>query len=114
MEFFIKANSFAAPFCSDTCERFIEADTAVAALERFALEYGHPYGLYAAAAYQSADAYHKNAAPLASWSCNHEIEKQRLTKDLGVFVYRGIAPGKFEIDGVLHVVENPKEGRVIA
>jgi hypothetical protein len=64
-EFFITARSFAAPFVSDETERYMEADTAADALELFAVVYSHPCGLYAAEAWESADAYHKRGEPLA-------------------------------------------------
>lgn len=114
MEYFICANSFAAPFFSDDSTDYVDAPSPKLALEKFASEYDHPAGLYAAVCYDSADAFHKGREPLAKWLCNHEIEKTRLTKDLGSYSYRGDGPGRFEIDGVLHTVENPKAGRVIA
>lgn len=112
-EFFIFANSFAAPFFSDTSDKFVTAETAAEALEKFAADYKHPAGLYAAVAYESADAFHKGGESLAKWLCNHEIEKERLTANLGSFSYRGDGPGHFEINGVAHVIKNPKQGRVV-
>jgi len=56
----------------------------------------------------------KREKPLAKWLCNHEIEKMRLTADKGAYSYFGHEPGHFDIDGKRHVVENPKEGRVVA
>jgi hypothetical protein len=113
VEYFILANSFAAPFVSDQSISYIEADTPADALTTFATKYAHPAGLFSAACYESADDYHKSLSPLAMWLCNHEIERSRLTANLGCFSYLGHAPGKFEIDGKLHEVENPKAGRVI-
>ena len=112
-EFFIYSNSFAAPFFSDTDTSFITADTAEAALKRFAEAYKHPAGLYAAAAYESADAYHNGAKPLAKWLCNHEQEKARLTKDLGSYSYRGDGPGRFEINGEMHTIADPRAGSLV-
>lgn len=66
-EYFIKAHSFAAPFCSDESPHFIEAETPEAALERLAAEYRHPCGLYSANAYADANAMHKGAKPLSIW-----------------------------------------------
>ena len=110
-EYFITANSFAAPFFSDTSEKFVSAETPASALEKFAAEYSHPCGLYAAFCYESADAYHKSAKPLAKWLCNHEVEKMRLTKDMGSYSFLGHAPGDFEVNGKRHRVENPKGGQ---
>jgi hypothetical protein len=112
-EFFVVTNSFAAPFFSDTDHKFIEGETPEIALSRLAATYDHPAGLYAAVLYESADAYHKGAKPLAKWLCNHEIEKMRLTEDLGSFSYRGDGPGRFEINGKHHVIDNPKGGRLV-
>ena len=112
-EFYIETNSFAAPFFSDSGHVYIVADTAKQALEIAALEYKHPAGLYSAAAYSSADAKNKGEKPLAMWLCNHEAEKQRLTKDLGCFSYLGHGIGDFEINGVRHKVEKPRKGHVV-
>lgn len=113
-EYFVVAKSFAAPFVSETDESYVDGETPEAALEAFAAEYKHPAGLYSAALYANADAFHKNADPLARWLCNHEAEKQRLTKDLGGYSYLGHGPGDFEINHVRHKVENPKGGRLVA
>jgi hypothetical protein len=72
-EYFIVANSFAAPFFSDTSESFVKAHSAPEALEKFAAEYNHPCGLYAADAFKSADAYHKGHAPLSRWRSNKSV-----------------------------------------
>ncbi len=111
-EYFIVANSFAAPFFSDQSTDYVKAATPEDALKAFASDYKHPCGLYAAVVYESADAYHKNKSYLSRWLCNHEIEKQRLTKNLGGYSCLGHEPGKFEINGELHTVKNPKQGRV--
>lgn len=112
-EYLIVANSFAAPFFSDTSTKVVEALSPEAALLHFAAEYDHPAGLYSATCYGSAAGYHKGEQPIARWLCNHEIEKQRLTKDLGGYSYMGHAPGIFEINGVRHEIEAPKAGRVV-
>lgn len=113
-EYYIETNSFAAPFVSDTGYKYVEAASPKEALEKCAAEYRHPAGLFAAAAYDSADAKNKGQEPLARWLCNHEQAKQRLTKSLGCCSYLGHAPGDFEIDGKRHKVENPKGGCVIS
>jgi hypothetical protein len=112
-EFYIEANSFAAPFFSDSSHGYVEAATVKDALEKFAADYKHSCGLYAAVAYTSADARNKGEKPLGRWLCNHEIEKMRLTKDKGSYTYRGDGPGRFEIDHEPHVVDNPRAGRVV-
>ncbi len=70
MEYFIEANSFAAPFFSDTSSGFVEADSPEQALLRFKDDYKHPCGLYAAVCYQDANAKHKGHEPLAKWVSN--------------------------------------------
>jgi type 1 glutamine amidotransferase len=112
-EFFIQANSFAAPFVSDTSDVYVEADTPEAALEAFAADYRHPCGLYAAEVYPSADAMHKGRKPLARWVCNHELARRRLTKGKEAHSYLGHSPGDFEINGDRHKIEDPKAGRVV-
>jgi hypothetical protein len=112
-EYFVVANSFAAPFVSNKWEQFVQGETPEAALTAFAENPRHPYGLYSAELYADANAYHKRDAPLARWLCNHEAEKQRLTKDLGGYSYLGHGPGEFEIDGVRHKVEDPKGGALV-
>src|SRR6185312_9944441 len=103
-EFYIETNSFAAPFCSDTGYRYVTANSAAAALEMSADMYTHPAGLYSAAAKN------KGEKPLAQWLCNHEAEKQRLTAGKDSFSYLGHGVGDFEIDGVRHKVDRPREG----
>lgn len=114
-EYFIQARSFAAPFVSDESTAYVQAETPEAALTAFAADYRHPMGLYAAEAYESADAYHKRQEPLARWLCNHEREKQRLTALAGSgYSYLGNGPGDFEINGAKVKVENPKAGSIVA
>jgi len=60
IEYFIVANSNAAPFCSDTTTDFINAENPKDALDDFVKKYDHPAGLYAANLYSSSDAYHKH------------------------------------------------------
>lgn len=112
-EYFILANSFAAPFFSDTSTSFESADTPEKALEQFAKNYKHPAGLFAAVCYESADAYHKDKPPLAEWLSNHAIEKEKIMEKTGGISYLGHGPGDFEINGKRYHVENPKEGRVV-
>ncbi len=112
-EYFIVANSFAAPFVSDTSEKFVVATTPEEALKQYAAEYSHPAGLYAAVAYKDANAKAKGEEPVARWLCNHELEKQRLTNDMGAYSYLGHGPGDFEVDGKRHMIADPKGGKVI-
>ena len=113
-EYFIVAESFAAPFVSDRSESFWKGETPDATLKEFAQNYSHPTGLYSADLYEDANAYHKNAKPLARWRCNHEIEKRKLTEPLAGYSYLGHGPGDFEINGVRHKIENPKGGALVA
>lgn len=112
-EYFIQARSFAAPFVSDESTAYGTAATPEEALTAFATDYRHPMGLYAAEAYESADAYHKRQEPLARWLCNHEREKQRLTALAAGYSYRGNGPGDFELNGERVKVDNPKAGSVV-
>lgn len=112
-EFFIYARSFAAPFFSDTSEKYVEAETPQEALEKFAADYGHPAGLYAAEAWASADDFHKGKPFLAQWLSNHEIAKREATAGLSSYGYFGDGPGEFEISGKKYEIEDPLGGRVV-
>lgn len=107
-EYYIEANSFAAPFFSDQSHAYVEADSPAAALERFAGEYRHPCGLYAAVAYSGADARNKGEDPLARWLSN---QAQRLEGVTGMV--RMDEPGKGEINGELVEIADPKAGKVV-
>lgn len=67
MEFFVVANSNAAPFVSDTSDYYVEAESAELALTKAVAEYRHPCGLYAMNVYRCADSYHKGYEPMALW-----------------------------------------------
>ena len=107
-EYFIVANSFAAPFVSDTSESFQKAESPKEALELFAKRYKHPCGLYAANCYKSANDYHKNKKPLAKWLSNEAKFMRGKTGSM-------FSPmtGKIRINGIMHNIDNPKEGCVV-
>lgn len=107
-EFYIETNSFAAPFVSDNGHCYVQAKTAEAALEKCAAEYRHPCGLYAAAAYTSADARNKGEKPLARWICNQAKALE------GARMIMSHSPGDVEIDGVRTTIPDPKGGKVYA
>jgi hypothetical protein len=113
VEYFIKANSFAAPFVSDTSTDYVEADSPKEALEKFAKDYGHPSGLFAAACYKNADAMHKGEKPLAKWLCNQQIAIDQATEGLGAYSIGSEGPGKIRINDTLLEINKPKEGRVV-
>lgn len=69
-EYFVFANSFAAPFFSDPSTGYTTGDTPQDGLRSFVASYNHPCGLYAAMLYVSADAYHKGHDPLGRWLSN--------------------------------------------
>lgn len=113
-EWFIVSNSFAAPFFSDSGEHWVKAVDARGALEKLAKTYKHPCGLYSAAVYRDANAYHKGAKPLARWLSNHVLAMEEATKGKSRYSSLCNAPGDFEIDGKKFTVENPKGGKVVA
>ena len=82
-EFFILANSFAAPFVSDQSFHHVVGDAPLLTLEEFAKRYDHPCGLYAANCYASADAFHKGEKPLACWQCNRARNIAKVVKETG-------------------------------
>lgn len=108
-KYFVFANSFAAPFFSDPSTGYTTGDTPEDALRSFAESYNHPYGLYAAVLYESADAYHKkDHDPLCRWLCN---EAAFLEGKVGSI--RKEQDGHIFINDVEFVVENPKDGHIV-
>lgn len=76
-EFFIVANSNAAPFFSDTMHAYAKGADANAALIAYLATKPHPCGMYAAVAYASADAHHKGEEPLARWLSEKAMGAQK-------------------------------------
>lgn len=109
-EYFIVANSFAAPFVSDQSTHFQEGESPEDALTRFARTYRHPAGLYAANAYESADSYHKNGPIVAKWRSNQASAIAKATEGKGSYSLQSNSPGVFSVDGERHSIENPKGG----
>lgn len=112
-EYFIYIQTFAAPFFSDTLTSYMEGKTPEEALTKAVKSCKHPAGVYSAVAYSSADDHHKGKNPIAKWLCNHEIEKERVTKGKGSYMYRGHSPGHFEVDGKTYKVKDPQGGRIV-
>lgn len=112
-EFYIVANSFAAPFFSDTDTAFVKAWSPGGALRTFAKSYSHPAGLYCADCYRDANAEAKREAPLARWESSHLTALQRATKGQSGYSYYGRAPGDFDVNGKPVRVKNPKGGHVL-
>lgn len=114
MEYFIQANSFAAPFFSDTSTHYVYAKSPEAALEALAKTYNHPAGLFAADCYASADDMHKGKKPLARWLCNRKQAEQSATRGMGAYSFYSDEPGTFEVNGKKHVVKEPKGGSIVS
>lgn len=106
-EFFINGNTFAAPFISEQLQRYIQADTPEIALEGLSDSMKDGVGLFAASAYASADDYHKNRKPLATWHSN----KARSLQRTGLHYSDG--PDRVQIDGEWHEIDDPKGGRLV-
>jgi hypothetical protein len=107
MEYFIQANSFAAPFFSDTSTHFQKGSNPKKALENFAKKYKHPCGLFAANIYLSAEAFHKGKPPLKRWLSNHARFLEGKTGSI-----KCDAPGEIWLNGEYNKIERPKEGCV--
>jgi len=107
-EYFIIANSFAAPFFSDTSHCFQEGENPKEALELFVQKYNHPCGLYAAMLYKDANAYHKGENPLLKWLSNHAAFLGGKTGAIYVE-----SPGRIRINGKWHEIPMPKAGQVL-
>jgi hypothetical protein len=76
-EYFVKTNSFAAPFVSDRSSRFVTADTPEEAMDIVIQEYSHPCGLYSAYLYTDANAEAKDQKALVKW------HSEKCAKDMG-------------------------------
>lgn len=76
-EYFIVANSFAAPIVSDRSTSYVKSADPKEALRQFKANYDHPCGLYAVNVYGSADDYHKEKEPLCQWLCNKAKERMK-------------------------------------
>ena len=111
--YFIVANSFAAPWVSDTSMCFQGGSTPEDALETFAASYNHPAGLYAAELYADANAYHDGHQPLARWLSNHEQALQAATKGKDAYSYYGHQPRCFKVDHKVIEIEKPKKGSLV-
>lgn len=111
--YFVVASSFAAPFFSDRSTSFVSGNTPGQALAQYAANYSHPFGLYAAALYASADAYHSNEKPLVKWLCNFEQERIRQTAGLAAYLF-SCDGDAMVIDDRRVVVKNPKGGSFVA
>ena len=112
-KYFVCANSFAAPFFSNTSTGYCYGETPEDALVKFAAAHEHPRGLFAAALYVSADAYHSDERPLAKWLCNDEQERMRRTKGKGAYIMCHHGPGLMTIDGESVAVADPKGGSLV-
>lgn len=112
-EFFITARSFAAPFFSDTSETYVDAETPKEALEVFAESYGHPFGLYAAEAWASADDYYKRQPFLAQWLSNKAQTVERATVEKHGYRFYSEHEGHVEINDKTYEIGRPRDGRVV-
>lgn len=103
---FVVARTFAAPFVSETIERYVEGEPR-AAIGALVAQHRDGVGIYAAEAYATADDYHRRGKPKARWWSN----KALAVKDAGSIYGRG--PGVVEIDGKAVVIDDPKGGRFL-
>jgi hypothetical protein len=108
-EYFVKANSFAAPFFSDSSEVYVKGENPKKAMEKFVKEYTHPCGLYAANLYENADAYHKKRKILVEYRSN---EAEFMQKVGGTSIYKEKA-GRIQIDGIWYDIPKPTEGSIV-
>jgi hypothetical protein len=68
IEYYVRANTVAMPFFSDTIDGFVLANGPYDAIQRFLGNSGYePKYLFAARAYKDANAYHKHEKHLAEW-----------------------------------------------
>jgi hypothetical protein len=76
-EYFVVANSNAAPIVSDTSTEFQQASDAEDAGNSIRLKYNHPFGLYALVVYEDANAYHKGKKPLYRWLSDRALKSEK-------------------------------------
>lgn len=107
-EYFVRANSFAAPIVSDTSTGYQEGDTAEAAMLAFVEGYSHPSRLYSANLYASADDFHKGRPTLVEWMSNHAL----LLQHDGCATIRSLRPGLVEVNGEQRECEEPYDGKI--
>jgi hypothetical protein len=108
-EYFVNANSFAAPFFSDMSNHFVKEASPKKAMLKFVKEYKHPCGLYAANLYKNSDDYHKGKDPLVRWVCNEALFMESKTY---VKVYKD-RTGHIQLDDKWYDVEDPTGGKII-
>ena len=77
-EYFVVANSFAAPIVSDTSTSYVKGVSPDDALSGFVESYKHVCGLYSANLYKSADDYHRGEKPLAKFRHSKCIEIEKV------------------------------------
>lgn len=78
-EYFIHAESRPAPLVPDDWTEYVEAETPEKALLAVAARCRHCAGLDTAAAYPSADAFHKEQPPLAQWKARRDCKRTERT-----------------------------------
>lgn len=108
-EYFVKGNSFAAPFVSDTLKGFIKGNTPKEALTKFIDKCTHPCGVYSANIYASANHYEKGKKPLSRYLCNLALKIKEID---GTFLLNK-GNGVIEIDHIEYTVEKWNEGKII-
>ncbi|MBM3206920.1 MAG: hypothetical protein FJZ43_04850 [Candidatus Staskawiczbacteria bacterium] len=109
-EYFLKGNTFAAPFFSDAISKYVTAETAEEALLSFI---GNKNDIYAMNAYNSADDYHKGEDPVAIWHSNKLIAINEAIKGKGGYTLFSHDDHTIEIDGKTLNVDNPRGGKIV-
>ena len=108
--YYIATKSFSAPIFSDSRVFYISAENPNEALLQLVHhEYHHPCGLYWAGVYESCG----DDRLLGEYISNRGLAEREATKDKSCYTFQGHDSGKFEIDGKVIIVENPKEGKIL-
>lgn len=74
------ANSFAAPYFSDTDKVWRKGKTARAVLDAFVKNYKHPYGLYWAGVWRDANAFTRGHKALAEYLSKESAARRKPSK----------------------------------
>lgn len=112
-KYFVVTNSFAAPFMSDTEERFYKGNTPQEAIKKAIRYYNHPAGLYSAALWKNTNDYHKGKKPLVRAQCNREVFIQQKTKGLGGYMISSRSIDEVSINDKSFKIDDPRKMVII-
>ena len=102
-EYFIVANSLAAPMVSDESKHYVEGRTPQSAMNKFLKAYRHWVGIYSANLYNNADEYHKGESATLHFRSNKAVLDNELQDETISWKAVKFGPNK----GVVGVLSPP-------